>query len=218
MKKFLITLTLLAVCVTSIQAQSDKDAPPEQAPRPLDEWTFLQLGFFPNTPGYTKKSNVYGIKLGLPMCSGWGRVYGVEASGLYSGTNYVDGIQASWFGACIGREIFGVQATTFGPCISRVSYGVQASGPFCYASEHLSGIQASLVNISGEHYGIQAGVVNISKPFTGFQTGAVNIVEKIDGLQFGAFNYSKGKAVQMGFINIIEDGWLPFTLIFNIKL
>lgn len=169
---------------------------------PLSDWTFFQLGFVPGYPTGTRYSNVYGLKLGAPMTSGYSRVYGVEPSILYSGTDHIMGVQASWFGPCVGRDIIGVQA-----------------GPSCAVAKNVYGFQAGAASVTHNIDGVQAGIVNVAKTVAGAQFAAVNVAsEKVEGLQFGVVNYSRGGACQLGFINIIEDGDLPFMLIFNISL
>lgn len=191
---------------------------PEIAPRSLDQWTFFQIGFMPNWPNFTKTSNVFGLKIGAPMCSGYGRVYGVEPSLLYSGTRYIGGVQATFWGTCIAREVYGVQASSFGPSITGTIYGIQAVGSLAMADEVIGAQIAPVTLCSTELTGIQFGGVNLSrKSLTGFQGGAVNIAEEVKGVQLGVFNYSDKNGIQFGGINIIRNGWLPFTIIFNIK-
>ena len=189
---------------------------PKAPPRPRDQWTMFQIGFVPLWPNFTKESNVYGIKLGIPMCSGYGRVYGVEPSILYSGTRYVWGIQATFWGTCLAREVYGIQASSFGPSITTKIKGLQAVGTLGMA-ETVNGAQIAPVTMVKKNLiGIQFGAVNLSKEsLTGFQGGAVNVAKKVKGLQLGVFNYSDGNTFQIGGINIIKNGWLPFMIGIN---
>jgi hypothetical protein len=189
---------------------------PETPPLERDKWSFFQIGFFPLTPSYTKISNVYGIKLGAPMCSGYGRVYGIEPSLLFSGTRYVNGIQATFWGACLAREVYGIQAASLGPSITGTVYGLQADGTLGMAEEVIGAQIAPVTMCSGDLTGIQFGAVNLIKNrMTGFQGGAVNIAAENVGLQFGVVNYSDIDGVQIGGINIIRNGWLPFMIGIN---
>lgn len=222
MKTILLTLIVAIFCSTSAfsqaKARKAKGDIPEVAPRDRDQWTLFQIGFLPMWPSFTKVSNVYGVKLGAPMCSGYGRVYGVEPSLLYSGTRYVGGVQATFWGTCLAREVFGVQASSFGPSITGRIYGIQAVGSLGMAEE-VYGAQVAPVTMCGtELVGIQFGMVNLTKKsLTGFQGGGVNIAEEVKGLQFGVFNYSDKDGIQVGGINIIRNGWIPFTLGINMK-
>ena len=220
MKKLMLMIAVIFCGAVLVSAQGqDKAAAPAAQPekKPLDQWTFFQLGFFPNFPEGTKNSNVYGLKLGAPMVSGYGRVYGIEPSLLYSGTDYINGIQATWVGPSICKETYGIQAAWFGPTIAKTVYGIQASCAVNIADEVI-GFDPGLVCITKNITGFQASAVNISDKVTGFQASAVNVVrEELKGVQLGVVNYSKKSGCQFGLINIIEDGALPFTIIFNIK-
>ena len=237
MKRFMLFLIVAIFCSTTAFSQVEtvkdkkttstrkvrrarrvKEDIPEVAPRSLDQWTFFQIGFMPNWPNFTKTSNVFGLKIGAPMCSGYGRVYGVEPSLLYSGTRYIGGVQATLWGTCIAREVYGVQASSFGPSITGTIFGIQAVGSLAMADEVIGAQIAPVTLCSTELTGIQFGAVNLSrKSLTGFQGGAVNIAEEVKGVQLGVFNYSDKNGIQFGGINIIRNGWLPFTIIFNIK-
>ena len=172
----------------------------KEPPEPLTYWTFVQIGFLPTVPRGTQNSNVYGLKLGAPMVDGKGRVYGVEPSLMYSGTNYVGGIQAAWVGACISRKVD----------------GLQAAGGFCMCEE-MNGLMPAIVNINKIMRGYQPGFVNITEELTGFQSGFVNIAKKkCTGFQLGFINLSKENGCQLGVLNFIEDGWLPVCPFFNV--
>jgi hypothetical protein len=184
-------------------------------PREMKQWSLFQIGFLPKWPSFTKISNVYGLKLGAPMCSGYGRVFGIEPSILYSGTRHVWGVQGSFWGTCLAQEIRGVQASSFGPSLTMKLLGLQAVGSLGMA-DTVYGAQIAPVTICRESVtGFQFGAVNIAKPVTGFQGGAVNIAEDVTGFQLGIFNYAKRRGLQFGLVNIIKGGWLPFTLIVN---
>ena len=201
----------------TVAKKADQDIP-EVPPGARNKWTIFQIGFLPLFPNFTKVSNVYGVKLGIPMCSGYGRVYGIEPSILYSGTRYVGGIQATFWGACLAREIYGIQASSFGPSITGRIYGLQAVGTLGMAEE-VYGAQVAPVTMCGsELTGIQFGVVNLSsKKLTGFQGGGVNIAEKIKGVQLGVVNISDEDGFQFGGLNIIKNGWIPIMIGINFK-
>jgi hypothetical protein len=149
------------------------------------------------------------------MCSGYGRVFGVEASILYSGTRYVKGIQATFWGTCIARKVYGIQASSFGPSITGKMIGIQADGTLAMAEE-VAGFQVAPVTMSDDLTGIQFGAVNLSHSITGFQGGATNFSKKTSGVQLGIFNYSEKNGCQFGAVNIIKNSWLPFMIGFNI--
>lgn len=195
--------------------EKDVDDVPETPPNPMKHWSLFQIGFLPKFPSYTKSSNVYGFKLGAPMCSGYGRVCGLEAGILYCGTRYIKGIQATFWGTCIARKVYGIQASSFGPSITGRLIGIQADGTLSMAEE-VTGIQVAPVTMSINLTGIQFGAVNLSHSITGFQGGAVNVSKKVSGVQLGVFNYSDKNGCQFGAVNIIKNSWLPFMIGFNV--
>lgn len=195
--------------------EKDVDQTPETPPDSMKHWSLFQIGFLPQFPSYTKSSNVYGFKLGAPMCSGFGRVFGLEAGVLYCGTRYVKGIQATFWGTCIAREVYGIQASSFGPSITGTLVGIQADGTLSMAEE-VTGFQVAPVTMSDDLTGIQFGAVNLSHSIKGFQGGAVNVSKKVNGVQLGVFNYSDKNGCQFGAVNIIKNSWLPFMLGFNV--
>ena len=136
------------------------------------------------------------------MVSGKGRVYGMEPSFIYSGTNYIGGAQGAWIGAAISRRVDGIQAAG-GVCISK----------------EVNGLMASLVNINEKMMGFQPGFINVTGELTGFQMGFVNVAkEECLGFQMGCVNYSKSSGdgcFQLGALNFIKDGWLPVFPIIN---
>ena len=206
MKKMTLMLAVLLCGAWLVSAQEVKD---KTAPefKPIKDWTVFQLGFFPGVPAGTGNSNVCGLKLGAPMVDGYGRVFGFEPSLLYSGTDYIKGVQATAAGPSIAKDVEGIQASWTGPTIANKVYGLQASCTLNVTED----IIAKIVR------GFQASAFNLAEKVVGFQMSAVNITKELTGFQFGAFNYSKKNGVQLGVINIIEDGWIPFTLLFNIK-
>jgi hypothetical protein len=214
MKKMTLMLAALFCGAWLVSAQvENKDNAPEL--KPLSDWTPFQIGFFPGIPSGTSNSNVYGLKLGFPMVNGYGRVYGFEPSILYSGTEHIKGFQAT-VGASITKEIYGFQLAGAGPSIAKKVYGFQLSG-MVNITDDMKGFEAGVVNIAKNVYGFQASAVNIAEKVIGFQASVVNLTGELKGLQIGAFNYSKKSGVQIGIVNMIDDGWIPFTLVFNIK-
>ena len=215
MKKMTLVLAVLfcGAWLLSAQAEKDKSAPEL---KPLSDWTPFQLGFIPNVPSCTINSNVCGLKFGLPMVDGNGRTYGFEPSIFYSGTDHIKGVQATGAGPAISKDVEGIQASWTGPAIANKVFGLQASCSL-NLTEDIVGFEAGLVNIAKNVRGFQASAFNMAEKVIGFQMAAVNLTKEMTGLQLGAFNYSKKGGCQLGVINIIDDGLIPFTLFFNIK-
>lgn len=122
---------------------------------PIDQWEPFQLGIGIHFPESTRKSNVYGLKLGMPFSGGEGRVFGVEFSILGSATDVIKGLQAAIF-------------------------------------------------------------ANVSKMVEGVQLGLVNIVKvNCNGLQLGLVNISEENSFQLGLVNVLPKGPVPFMPLIN---
>ncbi len=193
----ILALAVAVLCMVSLHAQEKVQSGP---PKPSDNYTFFQLGFFPGIPGSMETSNVYGLKLGAPMVCGYGRAYGIEPSFFYSGTDYIKGVQAAWVGYSDAKEVLGLQAS-MGTCNVNEFKGIQ-TGAVCVA-ETGSGIQLSGVGVIDDIVGIQGGIVNVA--------------DYVEGLQLGAFNYSSEGAFQIGAINYIENGLVPCMILMNVS-
>lgn len=65
-------------------------------------------------------------------------------------------------------------------------------------------------------YGIQtAPLFCVSDTIYGLQASPVNVADKVVGLQFGLVNVSKDAKFQIGLLNYIEDGAIPYMIIMN---
>lgn len=127
--------------------------------KPIDspeKWDFFQFGVWFDIPSITKHSNVYGIKIGAPFCSGDGTVKGIETA------------------------------------------------VFCGATDNITGLQACILT-------------SVSKQLNGVQFSIVNCAETVEGLQLGVVNIAKNKSFQIGILNYIEDGAIPWLPIVNFK-
>ena len=201
-----------------------------QAQRASDDWTFFQIGFWFDVPSYTKNSNVYGIKTGEPVSSGSGNVCGLEASWIAAATDNINGAQGSWV-SCFNKKIDGVQAS-LGFC-RNTEYVRGAQASFVCLAGDVHGLQTSAVNVSGNVIGCQpaailnhsknmngvqlAVITNVSDKVTGFQSSLVNSATDVNGMQFGLINMSKGKSLQFGLLNYIDNAAVPLLPLVNFK-
>lgn len=159
MKKITLIVVFAVCAVLSMQLQAGDILP-------------FQAGYWFNYPAETDNSQVDGLKLGLPICSGYGSVEGMELSIICSATQNISGLQWSFIGANTCRE--------------------------------LNGTQLGLLNVvSGKTEGGQIGIINIAKHVAGIQLGLIN---------------SAKHGLQLGMININEDGWLPVCILFNFSV
>ncbi len=101
----------------------------------------LQFGFAFGYPQNQNTIQVWGFRLGLPLCGGTAPVSGVEAALIAAGSDKVQGVQASVF-ASITKDSSGAQLGLYNYCDS------------------MAGAQIGLVNYSkGETF--QFGLINI---------------------------------------------------------
>jgi hypothetical protein len=106
-----------AVTVTkNTKTQINKQTPaPKAQPAEEVEWDFIQLGFWFGVPSQTEYTAVYGVKVGAPMCSGKGQVYGVETAVICGASDNVTGVQA-----CIicskSKKVVGFQGAIVNIC------------------------------------------------------------------------------------------------------
>ena len=233
MKKFISIAILALITISLVSAAETAPVEPKvtsaSEKRVYDDWTILQIVFFPKAPSASWNSNVYGIKTGWPISCGIGRVFGLEASWLYSGTSIIKGLQACWI-CCKANALDGIQASLIA-CINvdGMFNGLQAS-LYCQTDD-LNGAQGGLVSIAGDVNGLQAGLAFcLADEVNGFQASAVSIargklngiqcnlygqVADSSGIQFGVVNVSGGKGIQFGAINIMKDAWIPVFPILN---
>ena len=196
-----------------------------------EDWTFFQAGFWFDVPSYTTNSNVNGIKSGWPICSGHGKVYGLEVSWFASATDNIRGVQGSWI-VNISQKMTGLQASWI-TNVSKEMRGIQACFIANVNTEVFTGMQASCVNVSGDYIGFQpAAILNVSDNFKGLQMSPIyngakhlngvqmsilNFADSSEGIQFGVFNSSKKEGMQFGLLNHIEDAMIPWMIGFNVK-
>ncbi|MDD5699331.1 MAG: hypothetical protein PHH77_12015 [Victivallaceae bacterium] len=114
---------------------------PAKAPTVSDDkWDFVEIGFWFDVPSYTANSQVYGVKVGAPFCSGKGVVNGIETAVFCGATDNINGLQA-----CIlcskSKHLNGIQ-------FSIVNYG-----------EEVNGLQFGIVNVAKKK-AFQLGIVN----------------------------------------------------------
>ncbi|MBO4490949.1 MAG: hypothetical protein J5944_06270 [Lentisphaeria bacterium] len=223
MKKLLFAFC----CLAAFGLMASEHAPTYKS------WSPFQLGLFPGIPSYVNNSRVIGLKTGWPISSGLGStVDGFEPSWIYSGTDRVNGLQASIF-----------------MDLSKYVKGFAPAGALNINTREFIGFQAACVmNLAGEITGLQAGALNIAKTLNGYQPGVIGsiaseanglqsalftVAKKLDGVQVALVNVcgevestffqmglvnvaTKKYGIQLGLINVIKDGWVPFLPFFNI--
>ena len=179
-----------------------RDQPNVLINKEYDNKAIIQVGFAPNIPEATRYSKVSGLKLGLPMSSGEGRVDGLEFSLLASGTENISGVQ---LGLLLNNchNLDGVQL-----------------GFISIANISSYGLQLSVVNgNAGKTDGLQLGIANVvTGKLDGVQIGTVNYAESANAPQIGVINISNKGGFQIGLINYISDGIVPVLPLVNFSL
>ena len=83
--------------------------------------------------------------------------------------------------------------------------------------EGFEGIGAGLFNQAGSVAGLQFGLFNnVRNDLSGFQVGLFNAADSVAGIQFGLLNRTVSmRGVQIGVINLIEEGPIGFFPVLN---
>ena len=82
-------------------------------------------------------------------------------------------------------------------------YGVEIGAACCW-TEEVAGVQT-------------APLFCVSDKLSGLQASPVNVTKKVKGIQFGLVNIADDATFQLGIVNYMRDGVLPYTIIFNFK-
>lgn len=80
-----------------------------------------------------------------------------------------------------------------------------------------NGLSAGLFNQMGSVSGLQAGLFNnVAHDMSGFQLGFFNVADDVAGFQIGLINRTVAmRGVQIGLVNLIEEGPVTFFPILN---
>ena len=120
-------------------------------------------------------ADVAGVQLGYLGNVVAGRVTGVQLAGLF---NHASGPVGAWQVA--GAANFAGASLT----------GLQSAFLF-NSAQRLSGVQAGLVNLSGDIDGVQVGLVNVAQKVRGVSIGLVNIADDIEGVPIAPFSVTR---------------------------
>ena len=205
------------------------------------EWGLASPLQLPFTVPYSAW-RVWGVRLDAVLARSLD-VYGIDGGlvGLTYGD--FAGVQAAAFN-WVGDSAYGLQLGVIGNVAKGPAGGLQLAGFANYIPEALAGIQAAgLVNVNGGFYGLQVAPANVTtgvgvglqlgvwnrtdNEFTGGSVGLVNYAENMTGMQLGfnkegfeqtllgVFNAAgQFEGLQIGFLNLINDGKAPYVLPF----
>lgn len=98
-------------------------------------------------------------------------------------------------------------------------YGVKVGAPISSGNGIVDGLEASVfTSLTANVCGLQtAGFYVDAQKMNGLQFSIVNYAEELCGVQLGLVNMSKKGGFQIGVVNYIKDGAVPFFPIINFK-
>ena len=84
-------------------------------------------------------------------------------------------------------------------------------------ADHVRGVQAAAFVKGNDITGVQFGAVNLANSVNGVQFGFFNQTDYLLGLQFGFVNYARDieRGLQLGLLNIAENGFVPVMVFVN---
>lgn len=157
------------VTVPTAKAEPAVAAPVKTEPAPVvnaaktepasvkPEWDFIQFGFWFGFPSQTKNTNVYGVKIGAPFCSGKETVAGVETALFCGATDNIEGVQACVI-TSISKKVSGFQGSIVNICdeVDGVQFGI-------FNQAKTKAFQIGLINIITDGKGLKfMPIINFS--------------------------------------------------------
>ena len=97
-------------------------------------------------------------------------------------------------------------------------YGIKIGAPICHGAP-VYGLEASVLYSGSEKIrGFQGSLIFCeSEDLAGLQLSIVNFVKSCAGVQIGVFNSAETQSFQIGLLNHIKDGALPWCILINCK-
>ena len=84
-------------------------------------------------------------------------------------------------------------------------------------ANQVKGFQTAAFVRATDVVGVQLGAVNMTQSVNGVQVAFYNQAEQLHGLQLGFINYAReiNQGLQIGLLNIAENGYLPVMVFVN---
>lgn len=133
MRICVLSFVFLALAVAAGAAEEAK----QEKSRP---WEFLQLGIWYGVGSNQNEADVYGFRIGLPVCGGNTAVSGIELGILGASSFQVNGLQLAPF-ATIANKVNGL-------ALSITNF-----------ADRVNGVQIGVVNVAKDR-SVQIGLVN----------------------------------------------------------
>ncbi len=95
--------------------------------------------------------------------------------------------------------------------------GVRIGVPVCGGDAVCDGFELGLLGAAGSQVnGLQIGVLATDSDLVnGVTVAPVNVCDSVNGLQIGIVNVAKDRTFQIGLVNVVSEGWLPFFIGLN---
>ncbi len=213
-----------AAAVPSAEGSSDAadvEGPMRTASETLTRWSPLQLSLFAPVQLVPARDDVYGLRLSVGLSTNRS-VFGVDL-GL----------------ASTSEQAAGLHVAALWNSVARAAWGLQLAGLFNFA-ERFTGLRVALLNVGSEVRGVELGLLNVGfrlfggASLSGAQVGALDLSSRLSGVQVGVYNETTRGAglqvgvvnvagrdfhgLQLGLVNLIRGGPLPFLPLVNASL
>ncbi len=97
--------------------------------------------------------------------------------------------------------------------------GFRIGAPFCGGLAPVYGIEGAILGAGSDQVkGLQFALCTaMADRVSGAQVAFYNQAREVNGLQLGIVNCAQDKSFQIGLVNFLEGGFLPWCILFNFK-
>ncbi len=177
MKKLVFCSMLFALTASLFAQEAEQKTEPAQP----QETASASGAVSPFAIAQWPASEVIGLRLTIPFSTRQEGVTGIDL-GFWGQSIYFEGIQVNIIRNDVQDRLAGFQIGLYNSVSTGEMLGIQV-GLWNEAMGSLRGIQAGLVNKSGETQGLQVGLVNLAETMYGYQVGLINVIRDAE-LQF----------------------------------
>ena len=179
MKKLLVVASLAVACgsvfadgdiLDEMAADTEQPLEVETEAEPIREaiWpAFFAFAEWPETP------DLIGVRLTIPFSTKQESVTGIDI-GLWGRCRDFEGVQLNLLRNDVKDTLGGAQVGFYNSVNRGDLFGIQL-GLFNEANS-FRGVQAGIINVTGDGEGFQVGIFNRAETFYGFQIGLINVI------------------------------------------
>lgn len=169
MKKLLALAAIVAFATMSFAAeQANQDAAVKEEGAQSTLWpSVFAIYEWPDSP------DVIGLRITIPFSTCQEGITGIDF-GLWGRCKDFEGVQASIFRNDVKDTFGGIQVGLYNSINRGDLFCLQAGG--FNEAQSFRGIQAGLVNLTGDGSGFQIGLINRAETFYGLQVGLINVI------------------------------------------